>query len=447
MSRAYITACVLVAAVSAGSLFYAFQIANRGPQLPAPQQVVEADAKLPHGHSEDVRCAVPIRPISLPVSIPGVASSEAAASSEEEERPTMGPSAGDKPLVIHGKIERDLDARKVVVTSKLYTIDRRYKSMQGPWSEDHFLLMEPPAKQSKPELLWITGARVQMVGEDGKTPMPPQLMCHANIDIDSVRWAREMGSNLSLDGRLFTLSQGQLDVTFPEGFGIPILSHVPISLGTQVLNLNSDEFPIKVRHRVTIDVVRDRDLEKAMIPLFESGVSGMVSLEGKELVFDQAAEPTSRDKRAGCPGCCIPGKKAVEWEQDQDRHGRKFSGHWIVPPGRQVNKTRVTTMLQVPFETTVHYIAVHLHPYAETLELRDMTTGERVFLSKAKNLKDKTKMGLDHVDFYSNGGKGIKVYPNHEYELISVYNNPSDKDADSMAVMYVYMRDMRFKKP
>jgi len=57
--------------------------------------------------------------------------------------------------------------------------------------------------------------------------------------------------------------------------------------------------------------------------------------------------------------------------QDQfvvDGLGQKFTGHWIVPPGRDVSRNNVTRYLTLPRDTTVHYIAVHLHPFAESLE-------------------------------------------------------------------------------
>ena len=92
----------------------------------------------------------------------------------------------------------------------------------------------------------------------------------------------------------------------------------------------------------------------------------------------------------------------------------------------------------VPFDTTIHYISVHLHPFAESLELRDLTTGKSVFKSMATNSTG--SIGLDHVEFYS-GTEGIPLYKDHEYTLISVYDNDSGEQQDAMAVMFLYMRD------
>ncbi|MEM7585663.1 MAG: hypothetical protein AAF560_19900, partial [Acidobacteriota bacterium] len=139
------------------------------------------------------------------------------------------------------------------------------------------------------------------------------------------------------------------------------------------------------------------------------------------------------------PGCLV-GRNASDHEY-ADQLGRKFSGHWVVPPGREVNHTLVTHLMNVPYDTTIHYIAVHLHPFAESLELKDLTTGESLFRSEAENFED--RIGLSHVDALSSV-EGIPVFADHEYEMVSVYNNTTSEDQDSMAVMYMYLRDKEF---
>ena len=121
----------------------------------------------------------------------------------------------------------------------------------------------------------------------------------------------------------------------------------------------------------------------------------------------------------------------------RDKEGRKFSGYWVVPPGRQVNHTRVTEMVSLPYDTSVHYIATHLHPFAESLELRDQTTGETIFKSRTRQVEK--GIGLAEVEAFSSEA-GVPLYKDHEYQLISVYNNTTDRPQDSMAVMYLYLR-------
>ena len=134
----------------------------------------------------------------------------------------------------------------------------------------------------------------------------------------------------------------------------------------------------------------------------------------------------------------------MKGDVDKDRFGQKFTGHWVVKPGREVNKTLVTKFLQLQFDTKIHYIAVHLHPFAESLTLIDRTTGETVFDAKTKQTDG--KIGLAHVDHYESV-EGMPIYKDHEYELLSVYNNTSGEDQDSMAVMFMYLHDKNFNKP
>src|SRR5690606_30408082 len=120
------------------------------------------------------------------------------------------------------------------------------------------------------------------------------------------------------------------------------------------------------------------------------------------------------------------------------------TAHWVVEPGREVTRTLATEFLNLQFDTVAHYIAVHLHPFAESLELIDRTAGVTVFKAEATNAKD--RVGLDHVPFLVSEA-GIPVSKDHEYELVAVYNNTSGEPVDSMAVMYLYMADPHFKKP
>ena len=79
-----------------------------------------------------------------------------------------------------------------------------------------------------------------------------------------------------------------------------------------------------------------------------------------------------------------------------------------------------------------------MHPFAESLELRDLTTNETVFKSKCRNFED--FMGLEQVEAFSSVD-GVPVYAFHEYELVAIYNNTSGKDQDAMATMFMYVLD------
>ncbi len=321
-----------------------------------------------------------------------------------------------------------------VVLSPVYTVDRLYRSMMGPSSQEQLML---PNNDAEPELVWITGYEAEMVGGDGATPQRQEFMCHSNLDLNPTAHRATIATTPSFSSRLFTLSQGQQKIVFPEGFGIPIDSYEALSLTTQVLNLNLEGEAFDVRHRVTLHYVRDREVTGAMTPLFPIGAYGLKLLEGKDGYYgvDQASQ-----EQHG-PGCLV-GEGASEHAYD-DPFGRSFTGHWVVPPGREVNRTLVTQLMRVPYDTTIHYIAVHLHPFAESLELRDLTAGTTVFRSRADNFED--RIGLRRVDAFSSK-EGLPIFANHQYEMVSEYHNTTDEPQDSMAVMYIYLRDVGLER-
>ena len=92
----------------------------------------------------------------------------------------------------------------------------------------------------------------------------------------------------------------------------------------------------------------------------------------------------------------------------------------------------------------IHYVAVHLHPFAESLTLRDVTTGETVLASKAENRPE--RIGLARVEQIASA-KGITLHKDHQYELVSAYNNTTSQNRTAMAVMYLYVEDTEFKRP
>jgi hypothetical protein len=124
--------------------------------------------------------------------------------------------------------------------------------------------------------------------------------------------------------------------------------------------------------------------------------------------------------------------------------GPVYSIHWVVPPGRHEYRQVISEGLRIPYErTTVHVVTHHLHPYGESLELRDVTDG--VTLVKAHARKFDDRVGLAEVSYYSDA-EGFEVYADHRYELIAVYDNTTDHDVDAMALVYLYFLDKAFDK-
>jgi len=339
--------------------------------------------------------------------------------------------------------------------SPVYTIDKIYHSMEGPSSMERIYLGDPAAPA---ELLWITGIRTEMVDADGKTPQLPELMCHVNVDLDPARHQAIFGFRRPTASRLMTLSQGMITAKLPAGFGFPMSSNEPMLLFTQVLNLNI-EHPqnLQVRHRVTIDFVRASELTGIMRPLFNVGASGMVLLDDNPLALQHSmmSMPSASDITSSISTeakhssmSCLVGARAPQASSGSadyvDPQGHKMTGHWIVPPGKQVNHSDITWFMNLQFDTKLHYAAAHLHPFAKSLEIRDMTTGKTVFLAKAEN--PPAGIGLTHVDDYASAD-GVLMDHTHKYSLISTYDNPTNENADSMASAFLGMDDPEIVVP
>lgn len=330
------------------------------------------------------------------------------------------------------------------VLSPVYSIDRKYKSMEGPQATQTIYLGDP----SKPELVWITGIRTEVVGEDGHTPALPELMCHMNVDIDPLMHRTLFNLERMPMARLMTISQGMLAQTggftarVGKGFGFPFVSSEPLYVMTQVLNLNIANPHLRVRHRVTFEYTRDSELKAPLRPLYNLGASAMVVLSDKPTI--SVAMPDSAvDHGPSCSMPRAPNAKGMSADYT-DAAGRKLTGHWVVPPGRQENHSDIGIFFNLQYDTKIHYAVTHLHPFAESLTLRDVTTGTNLVVAHARS--PQKRLGLDHVDtVYSE--EGIPLRKGHRYELVSVYNNTSGVDQDSMASMFFGLADPEFVKP
>lgn len=317
--------------------------------------------------------------------------------------------------------------------SEVFRVDRIFRSMLGPvFSRPAALIEGEPA-----ELVWLTGFSVDIVGEDGQSPGSIEYECHSNLAWPPGKKPEGLHRPTV---RAFTLTQGQTDVRLPPGTGLPALSDEKLNVFSQVLNLSQPNGSRSVRHRLRVRYVRDRDLGEPIKPLVMTHAFVMVSLEGKDVVYN-VEHPSQEIEGASCnAGLLPPGIGGVY----QDSKGRKFAGHWVVTPGRHEWRTLVTDQMKIPYDTTIHFIGVHVHPFSRSLELRDLTAGKSVWKSYQRDSEGRT--GLDWVDFYSSP-EGIPVYANHHYELVSSYDNPTETASDAMATMFIYYHDKRFVSP
>jgi len=323
--------------------------------------------------------------------------------------------------------------------SPLYKIDRIFKSMQGPMALDRRILFK---NELEPELLWMISYEAEVTKPDGSTPESAEFMCHSAMDTDAGGYQRNFQSRLKLHGnRLFSVDQGTTAMHLPEGFGIPLMSDQSLLIATQVLNHNVVDRQLDVRQRVSIDFVRNSDLKTPLRPLIQTGVFGMVLVEGPD--GHVGVTPGAGEDMKHGPGCSLGADAGHVSGYVRDEYGRHLSSFWVVEPGKHSYHTRVTGFLELPFDTTVHYAAAHLHPYAESLELYDVTAKRSVIKLGAKLAQG--KVGLADVEQFSST-EGVPIYKGHEYDLIATYDNTSGVKQDAMATMFLYvaMRDLAF---
>jgi hypothetical protein len=324
-----------------------------------------------------------------------------------------------------------------VFLSRAYVVDQIYRSMMGPMKTVTLEIGE----EGPPERIWIVSYKTEIVDADTGEKTTDEFMCHNNLDFKNLkRHQALLGSKTGglTTRRLFTLSQGGMGVEFPQGFGIPVTSNEQFRQNTQVLNLNPIEEPRTVQYKTTVGYVRESDAKGRIRPLYQKGLQGMKVIKGR----DGYVGLKNGSVEVHGEGCGI-GEPVDRSAARRDGVGRIITGHWVVEPGHEENHTYSTARLGLKHDTTAHYVAVHLHPFAESLELRDLTTGETVFIAKATNSAD--RIGLEFVDSLSSE-EGIPLYKDHEYTLISVYNNRSEERQDAMATMFIYMLDRNFEE-
>jgi hypothetical protein len=229
------------------------------------------------------------------------------------------------------------------------------------------------------------------------------------------------------------LAQGQTELHFPRGFGLPLLSHENISVTTRVVNYSFGK-PFRLRQKVSLRYARDQRVKVRLRPLFKRTVNILV-------VADTCvSSPPSR--------CCDSGsfcRKPV-WSKQfgpESVNGKLYTGHWFIPTGIDTVKCDVTSMMSLPYNTTLHYATAHVFPYCSSLTLRDVTTGIDLFTSNVKNVLNNT--GIQSIDFFSSV-KGIEMNATHRYELICITNNSSGKLQQMIAGMILYFNDKELEK-
>jgi hypothetical protein len=327
-------------------------------------------------------------------------------------------------------------AGKVTLLSRSYTIDRLYQSMEGPYSQhDGVRLIEDSPRQ----LLWLTGLECQLVAPDGEAPRAQDFFCHSNLSFTPQSNGDEhlaKGRTRSSDGRLFTLIPGRMNVTLPEGFGVPVYSDEALDYLTMSLNLNHRGEAVKLKFRSNIHFVRDIDVKaQPMKPLFRRALYAYEPI-------GQASTHTMCMGGTNAGAACGPFVGKAASNAFLASLGKTNTVHWLIPPGHFESHVDITDQMELPYDTTAHYVTAHLHPFGKSVSLVDKTTGKTLFAIHATDYDN--RLGVQSMEQWSSA-EGVDLMKDHQYELVTAYHNPTDKPIDAMSILYVYAFDKTFK--
>jgi len=219
------------------------------------------------------------------------------------------------------------------------------------------------------EPVWVIGYKTEIRDPHGKSPRENYL-CHTFFGDQRVD-QREDNELRGIYSDAFTP-----EVRVPEGFGIPLLADQ--SLHWMPMFNNRGDDPARVEMKVTITVIRAKDLRRPLKPLYAS----LRSVQIPHLFF--------------------------------------------VPPGR--DERQVT--FELPFNGRIHFLGTHLHPHGASIELYNVSRRERVW----KGARQSGPTGP--MEVYSNS-EGYLIHVGETYRITAVYENPSAEKIDAMAGLFM----------
>jgi hypothetical protein len=167
-------------------------------------------------------------------------------------------------------------------------------------------------------------------------------------------------------------------VRVPEGFGIPLgpddrLHWMPM------FNNRSDR-PARVAMNVRVTLIREKDLARPLQPLYAT----LQSVQVPHLYF--------------------------------------------VTPGH--DEKQVT--IEMPFDGVIHFLGTHVHPYAVSMELFNVSRGERVW----KGTRQANAGPAGAMEVFSST-EGYSVRAGEKYRVTAVYDNPTADPVDAMAGLFM----------
>jgi cyclophilin family peptidyl-prolyl cis-trans isomerase len=378
---------------------------------------------------------------------------------------------------------------QVTITAGPFDIHRKYRSMEGPYTNfsgtiadmvasKNIILPESrvnfvegnssaapsmkvstdsdngnvqglvDASQSDRMLYWLKGIKLEVLDENDHVLPTAEFICHYNLDVDpEFRNKVFPEGERCVSSRIVTITQGQTEVSFPEGFGVPVASDERWSMVFQAANRTTTEHK-RVKHRCTMYFLKDSALVYPIKPLhwFAPYI---------RVVLDKDSPEIRQAEKQNCPSCfgLSMGVNAPNNTKDgifTDPAGRRVSGHWVIPPGIHTYRSIVDESLDPGFsarDRVIHAVWSHLHPLCTNFSLYKCSGDSRqVVFSNNETTKTSPGLEIQHIDYLSSK-EGIPMPSKAKYELEVTYNNTTGEPQDSMSVAGIFFADTTFARP
>jgi hypothetical protein len=352
---------------------------------------------------------------------------------------------------------------EIELLSAKYRIDRMYQSMEGPLSvQEGFKMSE---QRGAGETLMITGVESEVVEAESLQAVSPEFFCHSNLTLShgaTTPQAHNEGFSppTHSDWRLFTLVPGRMSMKLPEGYGVPVRNGTRLDYLTMALNQNAGVPEQEVRIRTRI---RYEECGAPMKALFrratyvylahEEEPDQGVKIDPNAHAGEKCGEVCGSSQRAATPSllaelsadsplakhpgatCCV---QIASEGGIMPQFGSSNTIHWMVPPGRHRYTTEVTRQLDLPYDTTAHYITGHLHPTGVRMRLLEKASGRVVAEIRSRGFEGKVGVA-DTSEIHSK--EGILLRKGSDYVMEAEYDNRTGKAIDAMAILYLYLSE------
>lgn len=297
------------------------------------------------------------------------------------------------------------------------------------------------------ELLWFTGIKLIVLDENDK-PMPTaEFICHLNVDVD-LPFRQKVFPDTQHTGnaRIMTLTQGQTEFNFPDGYAVPVASDEVWTFTFQAANRTSNEHR-RLKHYCTVSFFRDSDLPADRKPKalhwYNPYIAVAIDKKDKEKLAHHG--PSCMMTSAGDPAPnMVPGSTI------RDVEGMELSGHWAVPAGVNHYETPITEQYNRGFaaqDRKIHAVWSHVHPMCTESSLVQCDGDHRTKVFSARiSTKNVNGPEIEKIENVISKD-GILLEGGKHYVLEATYDNKTKEELDSMVALGIFFADDKFAKP